>query len=71
MGAQHRHPDAGDADRDRLVLEDLPRFVDDLGLFFVIAGLGIDPGVVIEDVEGVRMRQHGGDIALAGEARTG
>ena len=42
----------------RLVLEDLPRLLDDLGLLVVVAGLGIDRGVVAEQVEGVGVRHH-------------
>ena len=58
MRAQHRHAHAGDADRDLLVLEDLAGLLDDLGLFVVVAGLGIDRRVVAEQVEGVGMRHH-------------
>ena len=54
-----------------VVLENLPRLVDHLGLFFVVAGLGVDPGIVIEDVEGIGVRQHLGRIVLAGEVRAG
>ena len=40
------------------VAEDLARLVDDLGLLVVVAGRRVDLGVVAEQVEGVRMRQH-------------
>ena len=55
---KHRHAHAGDADADHVVLEDLPRLLDHLGLFVVVTGLGIDGGVVAEQVEGVGMRHH-------------
>ena len=71
MRAQHRHPYAGHADGDPLVLEDFPGFLDDLGLFVVVAGLGIDRRVVVEQVEGVGVRQHLGLIGLAVEAGAG
>ena len=58
MGAQHRHADAGDADRDPLILEDLSGLLDDLGLLVVVAGCGIDGGVVVEEIEGVGVWQH-------------
>ncbi len=56
--AQHRDADAGDTDGDLVVLENLAGLLDDLGLFVVIAGLGIDGGVVAEQVEGVGVWQH-------------
>src|SRR5262249_33823727 len=40
-------------DANALVLEDLSGLLDDLGLFLVIAGLRIDPGVVAEQIESV------------------
>ena len=71
MGAQHRHADAGDADGDLIVLEDFPGLLDHLGLFVVVAGLGIDRRVVAEDVEGVRKRDHLGRERLAVEIGAG
>ena len=58
MGAQHRYAHAGDADRDLIVLEDLAGLLDHLGLFVVVAGLGIDSRVVAEQVEGVVVRDR-------------
>ena len=58
VGAQHRHPHAGHADADPFVLKDLLRLLDDLALFFVVAGLGIDRRVVVEQVERIGMRHH-------------
>jgi hypothetical protein len=60
MRAQHRHPHAGDADGNLFVLEDLARFLDDLGFLVVVTGVGIDCRVVAEDVEGVGMRDNPG-----------
>src|ERR1700752_2151495 len=69
--AQHRNADAGDADGDLLVLEDLAGFLDDLGLFAVVTGRRIDLGVVAEEVEGVGMRQHLWRVAVPLEAGAG
>ena len=58
MRPQHRHPHAGHAYGNPLVLEDLARFLDDFALFVVVTGVGVNSGVVAEDVEGVGMRDH-------------
>ncbi|GCC48672.1 hypothetical protein chiPu_0032744 [Chiloscyllium punctatum] len=71
MRAQHRHPHAGDADRDLLVLEDLVGLLDDLGLFVVVAGLRIDRRVVVEQIEGVGMRHHLRGVDLSVEIGAG
>ena len=71
MGAPHRHADAGHADRDLFVFEDLAGFLDDLGFLVVVAGLGINSGVMVEQVEGVGMRHHPGRIDLPVEIGAG
>jgi hypothetical protein len=42
--------------------------LDDLGFLLIVSGLGIDPGVVIEDVERVRVRQNHPLIRPPGKA---
>jgi hypothetical protein len=69
--AQHGNANAGHADGDALVLEDFPRFADHLGFFLIVPGFRIDPGVVIEDVERVRVRQDLRLKAPAGKAGAG
>ena len=44
------------------------RFPDHLGLLLIVAGLGIDRGVVVEDVERIGVRQNLRPIDLAFEA---
>jgi hypothetical protein len=68
MRAQHGHAHAGDADGDALVLKNPSALPDHLGLLLVVAGLGIDPGVVIEDVERIGMRQDFRLKGMAGKA---
>jgi len=51
------HPHAGDADGYGIVLEDLPRFLDDLVSSSLVAGLSIDRVLWLKEIEGVRMRQ--------------
>ena len=59
------------ADRDALVLENLAGLAHDLGLLVVVAGFGIDGGVVAEQIEGERVRHHLLLEGLAIEMRAG
>src|SRR5207302_733325 len=56
--AQHRYPHAGGRDADVGIAEDLAGLLDDLGLLVVVAGHRVDAGVVAEEIERVRVRQH-------------
>ncbi len=65
--SQHRHADAGDADRQVGDIEDTPGLCDHLQLFAIVADVGIHLGIVAEQVEGVGMRQHLGRERVAAQ----
>ena len=57
--AEDGDADAGGGDADVVVAEDFFGFLHHLDLFFVVAGLGVDLGVVAEEVEGVGVGEDG------------
>src|SRR6516165_10308827 len=71
MRPQYRHADAGYSDPDFRIGEDLAHFLDDLGLFDVVPGRGVDWRVVAEQVEGIGVRKRSGRMWLASEVSPG
>src|ERR1700716_727812 len=59
MGAQHRHAHTRRRNPNVRISEDLARLLHDLGLFLVVARRRIDPRVVTEEIERVRVWQNG------------
>ncbi len=71
VGAKDRDADAGGGDADVIVAEDFLSFFNHLGFFFVVAGGGVDPGVVAEEVEGVGVGEDGVFVFAAFEVGAG
>jgi hypothetical protein len=64
MRPQHRHANAGHADRQFRERHDLAQLPDHLGLLFVRAGLRIDRGVVTVEIECVSVSKYARFVAL-------
>src|SRR5262249_38617206 len=71
MSAQYRDPYASGCDADVGVPEYLSSLLDDLGLFLVVAGRRIDPRIVTEQIERIRVWKDGVAIVAPFQVSTG
>jgi hypothetical protein len=58
MRAQHRYTYGRGSTAELGISKNLGRLADNLGLFLVVPRLGVDLGVMTEEIERIRMRQH-------------